>query len=114
MSEYNTANDYVERWMLAQQHREQRLKDLRRADSELFEAEQLLGKFVAPKFVKPGEVFLLWVNGRCIGVREDILLQVQIPDNGGGFLVSWRDKEIGRFIYEHPERYPEISGLKKP
>lgn len=112
MSEYATANDHVQRWVQAQQARARRLEDLRISDKELAEAAQSLGKFVSPKFTKPGEIFLLWVNGRCVGIRGDILLQVQIPDNGDGYLVSWRDKETGRFIYSQPESYRAVAQEK--
>jgi hypothetical protein len=110
MSEYRTANDYVSDWVRANQIRERRLNDLRGADIDLRKAEQSLGKFIAPKLVKPGDVFLLWVNGRCVGVRGDILLQVTIPDSGDGYLVAWRDQESGRFIYDQPERYKNAAG----
>lgn len=109
MSEYKTANDYVQRWVRANQNREYRLGALREADKELRVSAQELGNFVAPKAVCPGEKFLLWVNGECVGVHGDILLQVEIPLAGEGYLVSWREKESDRFIYSAPESYKQIE-----
>lgn len=105
MSEYKTASDYTQEWVRANQIRARRLEDLQAADKDLAAAAQALGAFVAPKQVKPGEVFMMWVNGKCVGVRGDILLQVTIPDSGDGYLVAWREQESERFIYDQPERY---------
>jgi hypothetical protein len=87
--------DYLQEWHRAKQWRESREKELARALELEAQAGAALAAHLLPPKWNGGEVFNIWVNGRCIGALGDVMVQV-VARTSNRHEISLRDIAKGK------------------